>query len=66
MNSQQPDWPACIRRLEKSGMTQQQIANKVGTSQPTVNRIKSGPYKVTWDTGMAILMCLGELEENNS
>ena len=59
-----PDWPACIRRLEKSGLSQYKIADRVGSSPATVNRIKNQHgYKPSYDTGAALLICLGEIQE---
>ena len=65
VNIKVPDWPNCIRKLEKSGMSQYQIANLVGTSQPTINRIKNSEYKVSWNVGEGLLMCLGFIDDEN-
>lgn len=36
-----PDFPNIIRRLEQRGLTQRQIARKVGTSQSQICKIKN-------------------------
>lgn len=60
---QSPDWPTCIKKLENAGMSQRQIAKKTGIAASTVNMIKNNPsHKPLYETGTAILMCLGELD----
>lgn len=39
------DWPLLITDLEKSGLTQQEIAGKSGCTQPYVSQLKSGRRK---------------------
>lgn len=43
-----------ISALQKSGWTETMIANAVGTSQPTINRIKRGAMP-GYDIGAAIV-----------
>lgn len=43
-----------IAALQKAGWTETLIANAVGTSQPTINRIKGGTMP-GYDTGAAIV-----------
>jgi transcriptional regulator with XRE-family HTH domain len=38
-------WPQIIEAIIASGYTEQQIADKVGLSQPTINRLKLGSRK---------------------
>jgi predicted transcriptional regulator len=44
--------------LVKDGLTELEIGERVGVSQPTINRIKRGCYdgrRVSWDVGQALI-----------
>lgn len=38
-------WNTLIKRLVASGLTQSQIGDKVGLSQPTISNLANGEYK---------------------
>lgn len=55
MNVKQPDFPNVIRHLEKSGLTQRQIAEQTGTSAAQVNRIKNYDQVPNYYLGESLL-----------
>lgn len=49
-------WTELINELLESGLSEQKIADRIGTSQATVNRIKLGRRKrVQHETGQALI-----------
>lgn len=50
------DWKSVIGELEASGLTQKEIADRVGCSQPYVSQLKSGARKKPeFETGQALV-----------
>lgn len=50
------DWKLVIGDLEDSGLTQREIAEKAGCSQPYVSQLKSGARKKPkFDVGRALV-----------
>jgi len=50
------NWNKVINDIIESGLSEAAIAKKVGTNQPTINRIKSGvTTKVEYSLGVRIL-----------
>jgi transcriptional regulator with XRE-family HTH domain len=50
-----------VEKLIQSGMTESEIAAKVGSSQPSINRIRRGKQKnVGYSLGDALLTLLAE------
>lgn len=43
---------------QERGFTQQQLAERAGTSRPTINRIESGKPNVVWGTVMTVCWLL--------
>lgn len=50
------DWQKILKEIYASGLTQKEIAQKIGVSQPWVNAALQGKRgkKVSFDTGLAI------------
>jgi transcriptional regulator with XRE-family HTH domain len=44
-----------VKALIASGWTEQRIAAEAGTSQPTINRIKNGRHRASFDVGQALI-----------
>ena len=52
---------AIVEKLIRSGMTESEIAAKVGCSQPSVNRIRKGKQKnLSYELGAALLALSNE------
>jgi len=49
-----------IEKLIRSGMTESGIAAKVGSSQPSINRIRNGKQQPGYVLGDALLKLAGE------
>lgn len=59
-------WKELIRQLNDRGMTDKQIGEKVGLSQPTITRLKNGVLNSTaWENGQA-LIALRDKVQNES
>ena len=44
-----------VKVLIAAGWTEQRIASEAGTSQPTINRIKNGRHRASFDVGQALV-----------
>lgn len=44
-----------VNKLAAAGWTEQRIATEAGTTQPTINRIKNGRQRASFDIGRALL-----------
>ena len=44
-----------INQLIQSGMTESEIAAEVGSTQPSINRIRNGKQKPFYDLGAALV-----------
>lgn len=44
-----------VNKLAAAGWTEQRIASEAGTTQPTINRIKNGRQRASFDIGQALL-----------
>ena len=51
---------ALMKLREEEGLTQRELAMKVGKPQSTIARIESGSMNVTFDTLMDIVTALGK------
>lgn len=43
-----------LKAINEFGLSQQQIADKVGASQPTIHRAMNGGSAITYETGKKI------------
>lgn len=55
-----------VSRLIESGMSEAEIAVKVGVSQPTVNRVKQGNQRVSYETGKQIEFLYSSMFEDKA
>jgi transcriptional regulator with XRE-family HTH domain len=59
VNSRMKTLGEMIRAARRErGFTQQQLAERTGTSRPTINRIESGRPNVVWSTVMTVCWIL--------
>lgn len=48
-----------VRRLISAGWSEARIAKEVGTSQPTIHRVKHGQKSVAFEVGLALVRLAG-------
>lgn len=51
-----------VENLIRSGMTESEIAGRVGSSQPSINRIRNGKQKPGYELGDALLKLSREVD----
>lgn len=44
-----------VNKLAAAGWTEQRIASEAGTTQPTINRIKNGRQRASFDIGHSLV-----------
>ncbi len=44
-----------VNKLAAAGWTEQRIASEAGTTQPTINRIKNGRQRASFDIGQSLV-----------
>lgn len=53
------NWAKMIMELQQQGLTESAIAMLVGTTQPTISRIKNHERRVYWDVGQRLIAIHG-------
>lgn len=48
-------WTTLIRDLLDTGLSEKEIAEKIGSTQPSINRIRNGKQTPGFQTGTALL-----------